>query len=347
MGEDRPPESVTPSDGVQREHVPVASSVPLPAQSRARGILYVSAGWVVLVLGGFLILFALGSRTAIEVSSRLGQWIVFLVPFFLGMILFSHGSRLIRRGRQEETDIISSPDEIGKGPFVLYLRSFDDDPQWSSSQTDRPSGCLLGSGIITEIFLSTRTDEEQLAAALLPIGPMVAVGQPGEKLPILGARRFYLPINGWQNTIRDLMSRAQLVVLAIGSGDGLMWELEEAIRTLPPERLVLIVAMEREQYEEFRESVRRRFHSHAESGDHESSNTSPSLLLPEYPDDRVLLRMNIDERVRIKGAIVFEENWVPRFVCFSRPDTHTNERNAERLAFERNLLPVLRRNRPY
>ena len=56
---------------------------------------------------------------------------------------------------------------------VLYLRSFADD------------GCAARRyGALTE--------EEQLAKALAWVGPLLAVGRPGEVLPHVGAQRIYV-----------------------------------------------------------------------------------------------------------------------------------------------------------
>ncbi|HEX8866185.1 MAG TPA: hypothetical protein VF821_11065, partial [Lentzea sp.] len=100
-------------------------------------------------------------------------------------------------------------------------------------------------GLLRLFFLSSRTEEEQIALALRPAGRLVAVGRPGEPLPEVGALRLYLRDDEWQAAVLDLMGRARLVVLAVGRGDGLLWELSRAVEVVAPHRLVLLVGRPR------------------------------------------------------------------------------------------------------
>ncbi|KOU09048.1 hypothetical protein ADK86_02085 [Streptomyces sp. NRRL F-5755] len=58
-------------------------------------------------------------------------------------------------------------------------------------------------------------------------------------LPHVGADRFFMTDSDWQETILDLMIRACLIVIAVGSGDAVLWELATALRHLTsPHRLI-------------------------------------------------------------------------------------------------------------
>ncbi|MCR6483443.1 hypothetical protein M8542_11515 [Amycolatopsis sp. OK19-0408] len=114
----------------------------------------------------------------------------------------------------------------GRAP-VLYLRSFADDA--ATTQVD--------DGMIP--LLHSR--EEQLAAALGALGPVIAVGRPGQPLPQLGAARFSLPLDDWQDTVRELMGLSRLIVLSLGAGEGLWWEVRQARATQPPRKLMLLL----------------------------------------------------------------------------------------------------------
>ncbi|MFI7006827.1 transferase [Streptomyces sp. NPDC050145] len=116
----------------------------------------------------------------------------------------------------------------GRRP-VLYLRSFADDA--TAARVDDSA-----------FFARLHSREEQFTAALGAIGPVIAVGVPGESLPRLGAARFYLPRDDWQPTIQRLMELSQLIVLRLGVGDGLWWEAEEARRSQPGPKLVLLAS---------------------------------------------------------------------------------------------------------
>lgn len=115
---------------------------------------------------------------------------------------------------------------------VLYLRGFDD---------DHTAAVVDDLGTLPSGLLSIHSREEQLVGALGAFGPVVAVGRPGEPLPHLGAARFYLPGDDWQTGVRTLMDMAQLIVLRLGEGEGLWWEVEQARTTQPPGKLVLLV----------------------------------------------------------------------------------------------------------
>ncbi|MFI6094416.1 hypothetical protein ACIA8G_02620 [Lentzea sp. NPDC051213] len=116
---------------------------------------------------------------------------------------------------------------------VLYLRAFDDDQH--AAVVDGILGSLA-SGLLT-----IHSREEQLVGALGAFGPVIAVGRPGEPLPQLGAARFYLPFDDWQPGVLRLMELSQLIVLRLGEGEGLRWEIEQARATQPPGKLMLLV----------------------------------------------------------------------------------------------------------
>ena len=116
---------------------------------------------------------------------------------------------------------------------VLYLRGFGDDRD--SAAVDELPGALSAG------LLSIHSREEQLVGALGAFGPVIAVGRPGEPLPHLGAARFYLPFDDWQPGVLRLMELSQLIVLRLGEGDGLWWEVDRARATQPAAKLVLLV----------------------------------------------------------------------------------------------------------
>ncbi len=115
-------------------------------------------------------------------------------------------------------------------PPVLYLRSFgvDDD-----QVREKLRGALL-----KEERLSV---EEQMVADLGRVGPVVAIGRPGERLPTLGAARAYVSDADWQDVVTQLAAHAALVVLRIGNTPGFWWEFERAIALADRRRVVLFL----------------------------------------------------------------------------------------------------------
>lgn len=115
-------------------------------------------------------------------------------------------------------------------PPVLYLRSFGvDDDQVNEK---------LRGAFWKETRLSV---EEQMASELHRIGPVVAIGRPGERLPTLGAARVYVADADWQDVVTQLATHAALLVLRVGETAGFWWELERAAKIADGTRVVLFL----------------------------------------------------------------------------------------------------------
>lgn len=140
---------------------------------------------------------------------------------------FIHGlaelDRDVRRFKRKSDSPVSMVDvEPDYGlPYVLYLRSFDAD-----SHGARVHGWL--------------TEEEQLAEALTPIGRVIAVGRPGERLPSVGATRLYFADREWQGNVARLIADARLVVIRAGQTPGLIWEAQWLAAHAAPQRVLLL-----------------------------------------------------------------------------------------------------------
>ncbi len=151
-----------------------------------------------------------------------------------GIVLVVVAWRLWRRSRQHEALDADEAMSLDPRPPVLYLRSFVDDGQamldGDLSLPQRLMGRLL-----------PMSPEQELAAILGRVGPLVAIGKPGEPLPELGAARLYVAHDRWQAKVIELMRRARLVVVRVGSSPGVLWEIERALDSLPRQRLVLAV----------------------------------------------------------------------------------------------------------
>ncbi len=117
-------------------------------------------------------------------------------------------------------------------PPVLYLRSFADD---GAALMGDMSWWMRQGASVTALV----TPEQEMADILDAVGPVVAIGKPGEPLPELGAARLYVSDDQWQAKVKELMRLASLVVVRLGSSPGLLWEIEQALVHLPRQRLVL------------------------------------------------------------------------------------------------------------
>ena len=219
-----------------------------------------TAGWIVMILA-FLI--------SIPLTPFAGA-----IPLFIGYLL-------LRKGKKYSVETGESILKNDARPPVLYLRSFNDEVE------DRS---------MTKYFKAISTSNKRDLAATVPpigfreqdalgyvlrkVGPYIALGKPGEKLPELGSSKIYVPNESWQTTIRDFFKRSKLIVFRAGKTEGLKWELTELIQTVNPRKIAMILPVKDEDYASFIQWA----------------NTIMPVALPhDYPSSRML---------------VFDENWM-------------------------------------
>lgn len=175
---------------------------PSNTSNAAKGILLEIIAWGYGAIGGLLSLYALS----------LG-----ILPRFSKGILYK-AMRMRRRGIRYRLDPQRALRRDNRAP-ILYLRSFSDDYE------DDP-----------ENYVPT-TSEEKLVRDYQFYGPVVAVGESVEELPLLGATRIYFDDATWRAGVLYLMSISQLVNIEAGFARGLLWELGMARQRKEPERL--------------------------------------------------------------------------------------------------------------
>jgi hypothetical protein len=113
-------------------------------------------------------------------------------------------------------------------PPVVLLRSFADDE-------------LEMSGLPELMWSPPTTLSWAAAERLASIGPVIAVGEPGEELPPLGPYRLFLPAENWQGEVERLIASARAVFLVLGRSQGVLWELERILARENPGAVTVIV----------------------------------------------------------------------------------------------------------
>jgi hypothetical protein len=108
---------------------------------------------------------------------------------------------------------------------VLILRQFGDD--------------FLESGRMS--LGGSPTFEHFIAGELNRIGPVVAIGRPGERLQPLGASRDYLVERDWRGAVGTTIAAAALVVFVLGDSESLLWEFRTTVETRGKRRALIIV----------------------------------------------------------------------------------------------------------
>ena len=138
---------------------------------------------------------------------------------------------------------------------------------------------------------------------------------------------------GWQEHVLNLIHEARLVVVVLGTSEGIMWELAAAMRVLPPERVLLAVPMTQESYEAFRArtypTVRNRL-----SDELRGRWQPPSL--PRHPGG------GRPGQATLKGFVYFTTGWEARFVPLTMRNHSVVARDFEYAAFKRGLRAPLR-----
>jgi hypothetical protein len=159
---------------------------------------------------------------------------------------------VIKRGRRMRVaagERVLAEDE--RAPSV-FLRPFDVD----DSESDRS----WSSRVRASPWERYITHEERLARTLRKVGPFMAVGDPTEELPRLGAARVYAADEDWQATVDEWIARAGVVLLQTGESEGLGWEVQHVVALGTPERVILALPpagklkgrSRRERYDAFR-----------------------------------------------------------------------------------------------
>src|SRR6185295_1561727 len=69
----------------------------------------------------------------------------------------------------------------------------------------------------------------------------LAVGEPGEGLPQLGAARAYLPDDRWQEAVVNWIRQSQLIVMLCGPTKWIHWEVQNIVAAEALDRLVLML----------------------------------------------------------------------------------------------------------
>jgi len=168
-----------------------------------------------------------------------------LVLSFAPLGLLVTGGFVFFRGRQYAAQASAENVFHPGAPTVLYLRPFTSDVS--------TAGQTFSAILTPSLYQGWSTEEEQLADVFRPFGSFVAIGQPGERLPLPGAARQYADHGEWQEVVTDMMRAAQLVVIKAGDSPGILWELGRAWQTVAPHRLlVLVLRISSARYERFR-----------------------------------------------------------------------------------------------
>ena len=198
-----------------------------------------------MVLGGGMIIFGLGYAFLNLVGD--------LLPVFLGILLSYIGVKLLNRGKRHFVPVGLAELQKDPRPPVLYLRPFTQDGSVNLMTANAINRAMSDKGfwrqLMTMLFRFFDTYEQFISLAFKKVGPVVAIGNPTEGLPELGATRIYVGQDGdWQTMVSSLADKASYVILQIGKSDGLMWEVQHIINHVRPEQLILFIPNQNQKF---------------------------------------------------------------------------------------------------
>lgn len=173
-------------------------------------------------------------RGAEDISGPL----MFILPF-AGLLILNVvgvGALLQRFASQQTTRIYQKAREWDARPPVLFLRAFDQDNEKLIARSidpfvKFPAGCG-----------ESRTVDELLLESASIYGPVVAIGDPRDPTPPLGAARIFVEGQGteWQDVVRGLLKSSAAVVMCPSTSEGVKWELDLIEDAMGRTRIIFI-----------------------------------------------------------------------------------------------------------
>jgi hypothetical protein len=184
---------------------------------------------------------------------------------------------------------------------------------------------------------SGKLSAEQFFVSLLdPLGPVIAIGRPGERTPPVGAARMYLG-DEWKDVVQDLLKKSQLILMFAGTTPHFAWELERVFHSDPFVPTILILPF----FQRYRQSQVDRFADMfaASTGRSLSSNLRKTRAayftkageIIEIRDQDTRDERALNELNPFLGPIaqIMELNrpgWTEGYVDFARENHRTNRR---------------------
>lgn len=138
----------------------------------------------------------------------------------VGVLLLTLSDLPYRLSRRLSAKDVAGTLEQDSRREILLLRSFlDDSLRLRSRRTSRQP-------LLQRLTFRRRERFEELVAwSLWKLGPPVTLGEPGTRLPRLGAVRQYFSDDTWEDAVACLIQRCSLIVVVVGRSPSLVTEI--------------------------------------------------------------------------------------------------------------------------
>ena len=213
----------------------------------------------------------------------------------IGAVLVAIGGRLYYRAKQYAAKNLAEQIATRNSDNdLLFLRPFSADSTLNK--------VIKGPNTVTIMQNLQSTIEEDLYKVFEPFGNLIAIGKPGEKLPVPGAVRIYADTD-WKEIVTDKMKKSRLVIIEGGEGEGLNWELQQAFKIVDPKKLLIFIPqMSKISYDKFR-------------------RLALENIAIELPDRKSIKKMKAFSSI---GFVRFTENRTPEFLPLDAPIFRVN-----------------------
>ncbi|MFV8324896.1 hypothetical protein [Flavobacterium sp. ZS1P14] len=202
-----------------------------------KGRLCISSGIIVVLISASFMLFSKVEAEFLQ-ATFFSDYALFFQYFsafiiFCGYLIILLGKQYLAKEQSIEKVLLNS-----KKKPVLYLRSFISDKEVELASSN---------GIIR----IEQTLEDKIKMATKILGPLIAIGDPNEDMPTLGAARSYYDNEEWKIRFQQYSLEAQLIILSIGLTESIIWELSELLKMKLESKLLLHLKLNQSEWELF------------------------------------------------------------------------------------------------
>ena len=182
---------------------------------------------------------------------------------------------------------------------IVHLRSFGDDEVQIQSIAGDATKSIFGrfdmaSTFKTRLLWQNVRLEEALAGIARSFGPFIAIGEPNEDMPDIGAARAYLGDDQWQERVAEWMQKSILITMVGGVTPGLLWELDHLLKHGDPGKLIIFFPPSKMKLVQMlRPGITRTQRVDSVLGVFKRHN--PKLLVPEFNKERcICISLGVD-----------------------------------------------------
>jgi ribosomal protein L40E len=173
-------------------------------------------------------------RVAGVAGFAVGLTICLLIGFggaIVGLLFVIFLFGMLTRARRVELRSAEAVMRVDHRAPILFLRSFKDD---TIVLAQRVRLFALNTDQVIRF-------EEALGFMVGDFGPFLAVGEPGEGLPQLGAARAYLPDDKWQAAVQAWIAQSRMIAMLCGPTRWVHWEMQNIVSAGRLEQLLLFL----------------------------------------------------------------------------------------------------------